>query len=671
MPPRAGASLAMTVSSEWVQSRVDILLAKALLDRSLVGRDLLRDALSEQAQSVTRGRKQPRALGAILVEKGALGADTLARLTEEFEVRAAEEKILLREEEALGKLLVERWKVLPSQVEECRRLRDEALQADGSGPVPRLADILKAKKYASEESLQHAARLLARTMYACVACGKRTNLAGLSSCPSCSGSLETLFPEGGDEPWPDESGPGDTDTQELVPGLAERLGKYLLVRHAGKGGMGAVYEALDLQLNRRVALKLMLAKPATEGDAPSQEEERFVREAQLAAKLRHPNIVTVYEAGVLEGRHYIAMQFISGRPLSDLLGKGGLSLRQLVRILRDVALAVNHAHQEGVLHRDLKPANILVDANQTPYVTDFGLAKETRRAGAATPGPSITLSDRVVGTPQYMSPEQALGEKQVDRRADVYSLGAILYEFLTGRPPFRGDSPIEILTKVVSEEVMPPSSLARARGAPPPDRTLESICLKALAKKPAERYPTAKALADDLSRWLKGDEVKVVTRGRRKVPVWALAACGGAAPAAIVVVALLSAQPSAAERDLGRADRLLAEGRYAEATEVYQSVLERAPNHHRARLGAALARERERAERLAKAVEESEWARRAVEEARREVERLSAHGPGAPAERAGRESELEAARERLREAEARAERALRALYRAMEAFREP
>ncbi len=657
----------MIVSSERVQSRVDILLAKALLDRSLVGRDLLRDALSEQAQSVARGRKRPRALGAILVEKGALGADTLARLTEELEVRAAEEEILLREDEALGKLLVDRCKVLPSQVEECRRLRDEALEADGSGPVPRLADILKAKKYASEESLRHAARLLAHTMYACAACGKRTNLAGLSSCPSCSGSLETLSPEGGDEPWPDESGPGNTDTQELVPGLAERLGKYLLVRHAGKGGMGAVYEALDLQLNRRVALKLMLAKPAPEGDAPSQEEERFVREAQLAAKLRHPNIVTVYEAGVLEGRHYIAMQFISGRPLSDLLGKGGLSLRQLVRILRDVALAVNHAHQEGVLHRDLKPANILVDANQTPYVTDFGL----RRAGAATPGPSITLSDRVVGTPQYMSPEQALGEKQVDRRADVYSLGAILYEFLTGRPPFRGDSPIEILTKVVSEEVTSPSSLARARGAAPPDRTLESICLKALAKKPAERYPTAKALADDLSRWLKGDEVKVVTLGRRKVPVWALAACGGAALAAIVVVALLSARPSAAERDLGRAGRLLAEGRYAEAAEVYQSILERAPNHDRARLGAALARERERAERLARAVEESEWARREVEQARREVERLSARGPGAPAERARRESELEAARERLREAEAQAERALHALYRAMEAFREP
>jgi serine/threonine-protein kinase len=661
----------MSFSSERIQSRVDILLAKTLLDRSLVGRDLLRDALSEQAQSVTRGRKRPRALGAILIEKGALGADTLARLTEELEVRAVEEEILLQEDEALGKLLVERCKVLPSQIEECRRLRDEALEADGTGPVPRLAHLLREKKYVGDEDLRHAARILARTVQACVACGKRTNLAGVSSCPSCSGSLEKLSPEAGDEPWPDESGPGNTDTQELVPGLAERLGKYLLVRHAGKGGMGVVYEALDLQLNRRVALKLMLAAPAPEGQPPSQEEERFVREAQLAAKLRHPNIVTVYEAGVLEGRPYIAMQFVSGRPLSDLLGKGGLPLRQLVKILRDVALALHHAHQEGVLHRDLKPANILVDAHQTPYVTDFGLAKETRRPGAPTPGPAITLSDRVVGTPQYMSPEQALGEKQVDRRADVYSLGAILYEFLAGRPPFRGDSPIEILTKVVTEEVVPPSNLARARGVALPDRTLESICLKALAKKPAERYPTAKALADDLSRWLKGEEVKVVASGRRKVPVWALAVAGGAVPAAIVGAALLSARPPAVERELARAARLLAEERYAEAAEIYRVILERSPSQDRARLGMALARERERAERLAKAVEEVEWARRRAEEARREVERLSADLPSAPLERAHRSSELEEARARLRQAEEQAARAREALYRAMEAFREP
>lgn len=663
----------MIVSSERVQSRVDILLAKVLLDRSLVGPDLLRDALSEQAQSVARGRRRPRMLGSILVEKGALEAETLARLTEELEVRAVEEELVLLEDEALGKLLVERCKVLPSQIDEARRLRDEALQAGGAGPVPRLGEILRQKNYVDPASLRYAARVLSRTVYACAACGKRTNLAGLSACPSCSGSLERLSPEAGDEPWPDESSPGVTDTQELVPGLAERLGKYLLVRHAGKGGMGAVYEALDLQLNRRVALKLMLAPSSPEGQPPSQEEERFIREAQLAAKLRHPNIVTVYEAGTLEGRHYIAMQFISGRPLSDLLGKGGLPLRQLVRILRDVALAVHHAHQEGVLHRDLKPANILVDAHQTPYVTDFGLAKETRRPGAATPGPAITLADRVVGTPQYMSPEQALGEKHIDRRADVYSLGAILYELLTGRPPFRGDSPIEILTKVVSEEVTAPSNLARTRGAPPPDRALEAICLKALAKTPAERYPTAKALADDLSRWLKGEEVKIAILGRRRVPRWALGASVGAALlVAVGVAALLAAGPSATRRDLGRAERLLAEGRPAEAQEVYRAILEREPGQERARLGMALARERVRTEQLARAIEELEWARKREQEALHEVERLGGEPGSAPApERSRWEAGLEEARARLRRAREEVDRARQALYRALKALEEP
>lgn len=662
----------MIVSSERVQSRVDMLLAKVLLDRSLVGPDLLRDALSEQAQSVARGRRRPRTLGSILVEKRALEAETLAQLTEELEVRAVEEELLLLEDEALGKLLVERCKALPSQIDEARRLRDGALEESGTSPVPRLGEILLEKNYVDPESLRYAARVLGRTVYACAACGKRTNLAGLSSCPSCSGSLERLSPEAGHEPWPDESSPGVTDTQELVPGLAERLGKYFLVRHAGKGGMGAVYEALDLQLNRRVALKLMLAPSSPEGQPPSQEEERFIREAQLAAKLRHPNIVTVYEAGTLEGRHYIAMQFISGRPLSDLLGKGGLPLRQLVRILREVALAVHHAHQEGVLHRDLKPANILVDAHQTPYVTDFGLAKQTRRPGAATPGPAITLSDRVVGTPQYMSPEQALGEKHLDRRADVYSLGAILYELLTGRPPFRGDSPIEILTKVVSEEVTAPSHWARARGAPLPDRALEAICLKALAKTPAERYPTAKALADDLSRWLKGEEVKIVILGRRRVPRWAIGAAVGAAfLTAVGVGTLLAAGSSATERDLGRAERLLAEGRPAEAEEIYRAILEREPGHERARLGKALARERVRTEKLAQAIEELEWARKREQEARREVERLGGETASAPSERARGEAGLEEARVRLRRASEEVDQARHTLYQALRALEEP
>jgi hypothetical protein len=169
-----------------------------------------------------------------------------------------------------------------------------------------------------------------------------------------------------------------------------------------------------------------------------------------------------------------------------------------------VALAVHHAHLHGVIHRDLKPNNILVDDQNRPHVTDFGLARTARRGG----DPSLTSVDRVVGTPTYMSPEQAEGRKSLDKRSDVYSLGVILYEILAGRPPFRGGSPVEIMVKVARDPVPPPSSVSK-RGIRSIDRGLEAICMKALAKGPADRYPTAKAFSDDLTRWLRGETAKM------------------------------------------------------------------------------------------------------------------------------------------------------------------
>jgi tRNA A-37 threonylcarbamoyl transferase component Bud32 len=281
--------------------------------------------------------------------------------------------------------------------------------------------------------------------------------------------------------------------------LPRAFGKYLLTRPLGRGAMGAVYEAQDTLLKRQVALKLMV--PGTSRDAldAAQEEAYFVREAQVAARLeKHPNIVTIYEAGILEGRRYIAMEHLQAQPLSEWTRERRPSLRARVKILRDVALAVHHAHEGGVLHRDLTPKNVLIDRAGRPYVTDFGMAK---RVGS-DPGGSSTSAGLVVGTPSYMSPEQAQGLKSIDRRTDVYALGAMLYEMLAGKPPFPGEMTIVALMKVVQDTVPTPSSVSPEWAAATHDKSIETLCMKALAKLPADRPESARAFADALSLWL-------------------------------------------------------------------------------------------------------------------------------------------------------------------------
>src|SRR6185295_10940192 len=290
------------------------------------------------------------------------------------------------------------------------------------------------------------------------------------------------------------------------------LGKYKLLRELGRGGMGVVYEALDTQLNRKVALKLMLSNPNADPKERALEEERFVQEAQLSAKLKHPNIVTVYEAGLLDGRQFLAMEMIEGQAFNDW--RKTVTIRQQIQTLADVASAVHHAHEQGILHRDLKPRNILVSSAGHAYVTDFGLAKSLGK----NVHQSLTGSGAVVGTPAYMSPEQAQGLDRVDWRTDIYSLGVILYECMTGRTPFTGESPIEILMKVVKDPVVPPLQLVDAGVALGLDKGIENICLKALAKKDRDRYVTAQALADDLTKWLAGEKVHVVAPKAPKGP---------------------------------------------------------------------------------------------------------------------------------------------------------
>src|SRR5262245_32005761 len=261
----------------------------------------------------------------------------------------------------------------------------------------------------------------------------------------------------------------------------------------GQGGMGVVYKAWHQRLHRNVAVKMLLAGPF----ARPQELERFLREAETVAGLRHANIVQVHEAGDVDGRPYFTMEFVEGGSLAQKLAGTPQPAGQAAALVAGVAEAVHAAHQRGVVHRDLKPSNILLTADGTPKISDFGLARHLE--GAA----GLTQSGAAVGTPSYMAPEQAEGRsRDVGPAADTYALGAILYELLTGRPPFRAETAAETLRQVVSQDPVPPS---RLNAAVP--RDAETSCLKCLEKDPHKRYPIVAALAEEIQRFRRDEPI--------------------------------------------------------------------------------------------------------------------------------------------------------------------
>jgi serine/threonine-protein kinase len=283
-------------------------------------------------------------------------------------------------------------------------------------------------------------------------------------------------------------------------GMGRDFGDFELLEEVARGGMGIVYKARKRSLNCLVALKVIQAGPL----ASRAEKQRFLLEAEAAANLNHPNIVPVYEID-REGGRFFTMKWVEGGSLSGHVPRLLNDPRAAARLLSTVATAVHGAHTQGYLHRDLKPANILLDDRGRPYVTDFGLA---RRVGEDS---HLTQSGAVLGTPSYMAPEQAAGRgKEVGPPADVYSLGAILYELLTGQPPFRAESVMETLVQVLEKDPIVPSLL---RPCVLPE--LEAICLKCLEKDPADRYATAADLAADLERSLLGEEVLAMQAGPR------------------------------------------------------------------------------------------------------------------------------------------------------------
>ena len=295
------------------------------------------------------------------------------------------------------------------------------------------------------------------------------------------------------EPSASDSSLGWTETWSR--GSLGSLGRFQLRERLGEGGFGQVFLAFDPRLDRDVALKV-LKQP----DPNERVMERFFREARAAARLDHPNIVAVHDAGFENGRCWVAFHFVSGRPLNWYRDQHRLDPPTAARILRDLADAVDHAHRQGVLHRDIKPANVLIDDLGRPRLIDFGLA---RRSDLDS---SLTHDGAVIGTPAYMSPEQALGfSSQVDERSDVFSLGVIFFEVLSGERPYSAAS----RSGPSNEAAEPP--LGPGKCAPPPSvRTiqpavpaaLDRICMRAIAQDPRDRYASARALADDLDQWL-------------------------------------------------------------------------------------------------------------------------------------------------------------------------
>src|SRR2546421_5218532 len=348
-------------------------------------------------------------------------------------------------------------------------------------------------------------------------------ISALRICPKCGWGIPADAPEGGCPGCLLESGLNLLAQEEEASALLRRqhatrseraaellgeLGDYKLLEEVGRGGQGVVFRARQKSLKRIVALKVI-----TLGQWASKPHlKRFRREAEAAASLDHPGIVPIYEVGERDGSCYFSMKFVEGGQVDEVVRRAPMSIRQAAELIAKVARTVHYAHEHGILHRDIKPGNILLDRKGEPHLTDFGLARLVESES------TVTRTMEVLGTPSYMAPEQAVGNNAaVSSVTDVYGLGAVLYQLLTGQPPFAGGTTYETIKLLLDTEPRQPRLLN-----PKIDRDLSTICLKCLEKDPQRRYSSSLALAEDLEHWLKHEPIRarrtgIVTRGSKWV----------------------------------------------------------------------------------------------------------------------------------------------------------
>lgn len=485
----------------------------------------------------------------------------------------------IEEDRVFGQIVLKKGFVTQEQLQAALR---EKFEAAREGKSVRLGEILLKHGFLTFENLTQALEILkSAAVLECARCGTHALVLEYDAmksygCAKCTGKLKR-----GDAAPP--SMPSQIfDSQRLPAEVVKAaedpknvFGKYVLLKLLGKGGMGAVYKAYDTALKRTVALKQLLG-------TEEEDLKRFMREAQTAAALVHPNICQVYEVGSIGGRHYIAMQYIDG---NDLL-HSKLSIRRALEVIKTIALALEAAHARGIVHRDIKPQNIMIDSQGKAFLLDFGLARAVRQDD------KITVTGTVMGTPAFMSPEQAQG-RPVDRRSDVYSLGATLYHAVTGRPPFHGETPLDTLRLVVDQDPVPPRQLN-----PKLQKEVELIILKAMQKDPMHRYASARDLAADIERYLKGENVlargttvvSVITRRAKKHRNVILSVVSTAVLAAVGVGIWVAAASSGRAREIQKlteeAEKAFLQQRWGEAKAKYHALLKLDPEN-------AVARERE------------------------------------------------------------------------------
>lgn len=537
-------------------ARGDLLLGKIALREGLITREQLFDCL--QAQE----RNPSKSIGSIMVARGYLRNEDVERLVElqkkafqgVTDGASPQKRSIL-----LGKILVDKGLATEYQVNECLRLQGRMSEL-GINPVPQLGEILLRRNYVDKGALETALQLQNLQLYTCPECGAAIEIVESAApreeykCKACGTAVPFLFAKMATavkDALDEASREHDVELPDEVRIAASEpskcFGRYILIKEIGRGGAGIVYKAWQQDLNRVVALKILPHESDTAAGVKTpfgdvEDVKRFYNETRAHADLSHPNIVPILDFGTVDNHFYYTMKYIEGVTLDGVVREGiderafqttfvsditkipdevrrdtarivrgkGMPLRKALELIRDLTLAVDFAHERGVYHRDIKPANIIIDRDAKPWLMDFGLAKITQI------GDSAYVKGVIMGTPYYMPPEQALGDmEQVDNLSDIYSLGAVLYEMVSGYCPYTGKTPDEVLSALIKD---PPEALLSHVPSLPGE--VVGIIEKAMAREKSKRYPAAKHLAEDIENYLADRPLNEEPRGARSKTMW-------------------------------------------------------------------------------------------------------------------------------------------------------